>query len=412
MEMEILQYGKSTEILQFMIKSGMLNMDDVQNSMESMKRDEFLKKHQYKIWQGKDGKWYTYLPDDKKGRVKKKKSSKKEIENVVIEYYKNLKMEPVIFKQRQLDCGVSNNTMNRYNCDYVRFFEDSTIEFMDISKIDDEILYCFLINRIRQKELSYRAAKTMFGMLNGIFQKAQKDKIIQVNPCESIDFPVLRKHCKVQIGKTAEERVVSDEQMKLLYDIIAQDHRNKPNYIPPYAIELASLTGMRVGELAGLIWGNVNFKEKYILVDRSEKYDREKKAYFIDTTKNAKPRFIPMSREIEALLKQVKKVETGYGYLCEYVFANENGRIHARVISDCMRNKCIQAGIQTKSIHALRRTLNSKMRCEGVSSIVASSILGHTEKVNNSNYTYDVSDNQYKINVMSNINREIMQAVK
>ena len=200
--------------------------------------------------------------------------------------------------------------------------------------------------------------------------------------------------------------------MKLLYDIIAQDHRNKPNYIPPYAIELASLTGMRVGELAGLIWGNVNFKEKYILVDRSEKYDREKKAYFIDTTKNAKPRFIPMSREIEALLKQVKKVETGYGYLCEYVFANENGRIHARVISDCMRNKCIQAGIQTKSIHALRRTLNSKMRCEGVSSIVASSILGHTEKVNNSNYTYDVSDNQYKINVMSNINREIMQAVK
>ncbi len=410
--MEILQYGKSTEILQFMIKSGMLNMDDVQNSMESMKRDEFLKKHQYKIWQGKDGKWYTYLPDDKKGRVKKKKSSKKEIENVVIEYYKNLKMEPVIFKERQLDCGVSNNTMNRYNCDYVRFFEDSTIEFMDISKIDDEILYCFLINRIRQKELSYRAAKTMFGMLNGIFQKAQKDKIIQVNPCESIDFPVLRKHCKVQIGKTAEERVVSDEQMKLLYDIIAQDHRNKPNYIPPYAIELASLTGMRVGELAGLIWGNVNFKEKYILVDRSEKYDREKKAYFIDTTKNAKPRFIPMSREIEALLKQVKKVETGYGYLCEYVFANENGRIHARVISDCMRNKCIQAGIQTKSIHALRRTLNSKMRCEGVSSIVASSILGHTEKVNNSNYTYDVSDNQYKINVMSNINREIMQAVK
>ena len=55
METEILQYGKSTEILQFMIKSGMLNMDDVQNSMESMKRDEFLKKHQYKIWQGKDG---------------------------------------------------------------------------------------------------------------------------------------------------------------------------------------------------------------------------------------------------------------------------------------------------------------------------------------------------------------------
>ncbi|MCI9175067.1 MAG: site-specific integrase [Lachnospiraceae bacterium] len=419
MKTENLQYGQSTEILQFIIKSGMLDLHDVQDSMEAMKREELLKKHQYKIWQGQDGKWYTYLPDEKKGRVKKKKSTKREIENVIIEYYKNLKENPVIFKdryniwiQRQLDCGVSNNTINRYHFDYVRFFENSPIEFLDISQIDDEVLYSFLINRVKQKELSYRAAKTMFGMLNGIFHKAQKDKIISVNPCDSIDFPIIKKHCKVQVEKTAEERVMSNEQMKLLFDIIAQNHRNKPNYIPPYAIELASLTGMRVGELAGLTWENVNFKEKHILIDRSEKYDREKKEYFIDTTKNAKSRFMPMSGEIEALLKLVKKVEINYGYLCEYVFANENGRIHARVISDCMRNKCIQAGIQTKSIHALRRTFNSKMRCEGVSSIIASSILGHTEKVNNSNYTYDVSDNQYKINVISNINREIMQAVK
>ena len=73
--METLQYGKSTEILQFIINSGMLDLHDVQDSMEAMKREEVLKKHQYKIWQGKDGKWYTYLPDDRKGRVLKKKST-------------------------------------------------------------------------------------------------------------------------------------------------------------------------------------------------------------------------------------------------------------------------------------------------------------------------------------------------
>ena len=44
----------------------MLNLHDVQDSMEAMKREELLKKHQYKIWQGKDGKWYTYLPDESK----------------------------------------------------------------------------------------------------------------------------------------------------------------------------------------------------------------------------------------------------------------------------------------------------------------------------------------------------------
>ncbi len=79
MKKEALQYGQSTEILQFIIKSGMLGLHDVQDSVEAMKRDELLKKHPYKIWQGKDGKWYTYLPDDKKGRVKKKKVQRKRL---------------------------------------------------------------------------------------------------------------------------------------------------------------------------------------------------------------------------------------------------------------------------------------------------------------------------------------------
>ena len=31
-----------------------------------------------------------------------------------------------------------------------------------------------------------------------------------------------------------------------------KDHEKKPNYIPTYAIEFASLTGMRVGEISAL----------------------------------------------------------------------------------------------------------------------------------------------------------------
>ena len=69
MELNNLQYGQNNEILRFIISNGMINLSDVQNSMEAMKRKELLDKHPYKIWEGKDGKWYTYLPDEKKGRV-------------------------------------------------------------------------------------------------------------------------------------------------------------------------------------------------------------------------------------------------------------------------------------------------------------------------------------------------------
>ena len=68
----------------------MLNLSDVQDSMEAMKREELLKKHQYKIWQGKDGKWYTYLPDESKkdGRRLIKRTTEKGIQGTLEDYYK------------------------------------------------------------------------------------------------------------------------------------------------------------------------------------------------------------------------------------------------------------------------------------------------------------------------------------
>ena len=82
--------------MRFIIESGKIDINDVQNSMEAMKRKELLEKHPYKIWQGKDGKWYTYLPDDKKGRVLRKKTSQKSIEDDVIAYLKTELENPTI----------------------------------------------------------------------------------------------------------------------------------------------------------------------------------------------------------------------------------------------------------------------------------------------------------------------------
>lgn len=44
--------------------------------------------------------------------------------------------------------------------------------------------------------------------------------------------------------------------------------------------------------------------------------------------------------------------------------------------------------------------MNSNMKCAGVSGTVAVSLLGHTEKVNEENYTYDVSSMEEKSKFM------------
>lgn len=61
-----------------------------------------------------------------------------------------------------------------------------------------------------------------------------------------------------------------------------------------------------------------------------------------------------------------------------------------------LNNKYIQAGITPRGVHAFRRTVNSKMRCEGVSATVAAALLGHSPDVNEQYYTYDISNIEEK----------------
>lgn len=247
----------------------------------------------------------------------------------------------------------------------------------------------------------------MFGYMNGIFEKSIIDKVIKDNPCKYVDLPTFKQFCKEEKEKIANERTLTSEEKTALLKKLDSVYDGKPNYIAKYAVELAMYTGMRVGELAALRWEDINFSQNEITIRHSEKYNQVKKEYTISTTKNSKIRKIPLTNEMRNVLLRVKEIEIKNGFITEYVFSNENGRIHSRVISNCARNRTMTKEFSNpKSIHSIRRTVNSDMRCQGVSPVIAASLLGHTVKVNNENYTYDVSDMNYKTSVISEINRK------
>ena len=80
------------ELLKYAVENAMIDAALVQEKIEMQKREELLNKHPYKIYQGKDGKWYTYLPDKKNGRILKKRTNKKDInyyswKNIYTVYY-------------------------------------------------------------------------------------------------------------------------------------------------------------------------------------------------------------------------------------------------------------------------------------------------------------------------------------
>ena len=82
--------------LNYLVDNGIIDLPNIQSIIEMKKRQELLNNHPYKIWCGSNGKWYTYLPDETKGRVLKKKSTKEDIEDVVIKYQESVMSNPTI----------------------------------------------------------------------------------------------------------------------------------------------------------------------------------------------------------------------------------------------------------------------------------------------------------------------------
>lgn len=398
--------------MQYAVDNGIISLSCLQEQVEMAKRQEALKNHKNSIWLGSDGNWWTHVRTN--GKLKKiKRKHKEDLERAITEYY--FSHDSCTF----LDCyqhwrsvqdqTVSHSTISRYETDFKRFFEQD-IEFtkQDIQKLNEEDVKLFLINTINRKRLCKKAAKTLFGYLHNTMISALVNGHISKDPMQHMAAKDFYKYC-TEREIDMDRKVVSPEDMKKFYDNLYEGYRKNPEYIPAYAVEMAILTGMRVGELSALKWDSIT--DSYIIVDKSEKYDRLTKEYFIDTTKNGKERIFPLTAEIKDLLARIKKAEITHGFFCEWVFADANGRIHSPVISSCVKNRCRMMGITERGIHAFRRTLNSKLRCSGVSATVAASLLGHTEDVNEKYYTFDVSSLEQKTKFVENAQRQIRVSV-
>lgn len=401
----------NSEILKYAMNNDIIDMSCIQEMIKMKEYEQLLEQHPYKISQGKDGKWYTYLPSDN-GRKKLKRTTEQSIKDAVVNFYKSqradnkITFDDIYKKWRAYqDNLVSDNTTIRYDTDYIRYFKDTLFSQTELDCITEETLKTFIHDTVQRLSLCKKACKTLFSYIKRSYHSAIINKITVRDPTVGMaakDFYVYCTKKKRPISKV----LVMDNEVDKLIEQFKYDYANQPQYIPTYAVEMAMLTGMRVGELSALRWDAIT--DQYIIIDKSEKYNRKTKTYFISSTKNEEERIFPLTEQIRDLLDRIKRVEIREGYICEWVFANEKGRVHASIISSCSKNKCRQVGITEKGIHAYRRTINSKMRCEGVSATVASSLLGHTAEVNEQYYTFDVTGIAEKTKIIANINKSVV----
>ncbi len=123
---------------------------------------------------------------------------------------------------------------------------------------------------------------------------------------------------------------LTDDMYKHMIGYLEIHH---PDAVLP--VQIAYYSGLRLGEVSGLTWRDINLEEQYMTVRRSITYDTVRHKLEIGTTKRAKVRIVDFGDTLTRILSNVKQKrmidEKTYGlryHDCYYTKVLEKNRVY------------------------------------------------------------------------------------
>lgn len=386
LQTDYLQDTQGNDILRFIINNGIVNISDVQNSIEAMKKKELLEKHPYKIWEGKDGKWRTYLQEKNGERRMIKRNSLEAIENTIIDYIKKDIENPTVeevfheWNDRRAELNkISKPTQERNRQVFKRHYSEfgkKRIKSISGSEISD-----FLEEQISYHNLSAKAFSNLKGVTKGFLKRAKKRGLITLSIDELfVDMDLTDTSFKKSIKEDNQE-VFSDEEFGLAFDYLIGNLDMKN-----IGILLMFVSGIRVGELVTL--KHSDFEDNSFKVRRTEtRVARETGGYDYQVKEFPKSaagvRTVVVPESYSWLMSKLKLCNP-FG---EFIFCDAKGN---RMTTNCIRRRvermCKELNIVRKSPHKIRKTYGSILLDNNIDKRFITSQMGHTDIATTENY--------------------------
>jgi integrase len=166
-------------------------------------------------------------------------------------------------------------------------------------------------------------------------------------------------------------------------------------------INLALFTGMRVGEVSGLMWDDIDWGAETITVSRNiqrlRSPDSAKKTELIvtDLSGTASKRVINIAKPLLEEIKRCKEEYSATDGATKYVLSQNGKPLEPRYIQNHFRNILDDAGMEHVNFNVLRDTFAVRAIEAGFNLLSLSKILGHGSTVMTSDryaslYTQDI----------------------
>lgn len=411
------------------VECGIINFDEIRNKVEQMKLNTVLKQYEQdkatnKVWkaQGTDTRWKFKKED---GKIVAK-TTEEALKQAYIDYYINLKdrnnekdARKITFEKMFFDWveyqeerpTIASGTTYKYRTTYNSLFKGTPFMKYAISDINEDDITHFLMRLAIDKGLKKKRATEIAGYIKNTLNRARRQRLIFENPFDFVNMADIKDLCsdspnygatENEDNTSSKERVLTSEEMNALFKQLHKDQKEKPYYLPYYAIEVCMMTGLRVGEVVALRWSDIKGEGLHIIRSEHRVNEKGKPIRFeIGPTKNKKRRIVPITSELHALFDKLKRLQEELGIDSPFIFEGKEGRILAPHVSNCCFRETARAGFEKQSIHAIRRTVSSNLHKLGLPDATIYLILGHTEKVNKEHYDYDVTSLQEKLSAMN-----------
>ena len=251
-------------------------------------------------------------------------------------------------------------------------------------------------------------------VLHQVLDMAVDDNYIRSNPSDGVLKELKQSH----VFKTEKRRGLTKPEQELLLDFLRK-HPIYNHWYPIFAVMVG--TGLRVGELAGLRWCDIDLEEGLIDINHTLVYydhrdpSGKQGCYFnVHTPKTeAGKRQVPMLGFVKEAFLMERKYQQQVGLVCQvtidgytdFIFLNRDGgtfyqgslnKTIRRIIRDC-NDAVLQKGEENPvllphfSCHSLRHTFTTRMCEAGVNIKVMQDTLGHADISTTLNIYADVT---------------------